>query len=84
MSRKFYSRVVVKPRLNEIMEIKGITQEQLAEKAGVSQPTISRFDVAKMHQSRVLFAISNALECSIEDLFILTEERVRSKYPVEH
>lgn len=76
MEKIAHRRIVVRPRLQEVMEINGFTQEQLSEKSGVSQPTISRFDASKMHQSRVLFALSAAIGCSVEDLFIIVEDRV--------
>lgn len=76
MEGKGRSRLIVKPRLKEILEDKNMTQEQLAEKTGVSQGTISRFDSSRMHQDWILFAISAALECSIGTLFEVREETI--------
>lgn len=67
-------RIIVVPRLREIMEMEGITQEELSEKSGVSQGTISRFDRSRMHQDWILFALSAALNCSVTDLFNIIEE----------
>lgn len=71
------ARLVVKPRLKDIMKDRNMTQEQLAEKSGVSQGTISRFDRSRMHQDWILFALSAALDCNISDLFFIVEETVR-------
>lgn len=76
MQSKNRARIVVKPRLKEILEYKQMTQEELSEKSGVSQGTISRFDRSRMHQDWILFAISAALGCSIGTLFEVREETI--------
>lgn len=73
----YNTRIVVKPRLKEMMEYKKITQEQLSRKTGVSQGTISRFDRSRMHQDWILFALSAGLGCNVTDLFIVTEEEIK-------
>lgn len=77
MSKIIRPRLIVKPRLKELLEYANMTQEQLSEKTGVSQGTISRFDNSRMHQDWILFSISAALGCSISDLFEVREETVR-------
>jgi transcriptional regulator with XRE-family HTH domain len=60
------------PRMHEIRKQKGIeTSKELAEKAGVTEPTISRFDSQKRYDIDVLVSVSKALDVSIEDLFII-------------
>ena len=46
-----------------------MTQMQLAELTGISQGVISRFDRNRQHVDSHLFAIADALEIKIEELF---------------
>lgn len=72
--------VKVVPRLNELLRSKGWTQMQLAEKSGVPQGSISRFDKNSRHEASHLFSIARALGVSVEDLFeVETPERENSK-----
>ena len=58
-------------RLKEIREEKGITQEQLEEKSGVSRQTISAIENNENYQAKVgtLVALANALETTVDNLF---------------
>lgn len=58
-----------KGKLNKIREERRITQLQLADAAGVPQPYISRFDKSEQHNIKNLFAVANALNLKIDDLF---------------
>ncbi|WP_433752283.1 helix-turn-helix domain-containing protein [Paenibacillus amylolyticus] len=58
-----------KGKLNKIREERGITQSQLAVAAGVPQPYISRFDKSEQHNIKNLFAVANALNLKIDELF---------------
>ncbi|MGM7634145.1 helix-turn-helix domain-containing protein [Bacillus sp. Hm123] len=65
--------LTIKPRLNSILKERGITQMKLAEMSGVPQGSISRFDKNNRHEATHLFAIAQALDLSIEDLFEVIE-----------
>lgn len=56
--------------LKKIRESRGLTQEELAEKSGVSRVTISRLENGSQKDLMVgnLNKIAAALECSISDL----------------
>lgn len=73
------NEVIIKPRLSKILKERGWTQSQLAEKTGVNQASISRFDTQTRHDDRHLFAISSALGCKIEDLFEVEKLDAKSK-----
>ncbi|MDN4073636.1 helix-turn-helix transcriptional regulator [Fictibacillus terranigra] len=59
----------VKPKLLSILKERKLTQLQLSEKAGIPQGSISRFDKSSQHTDTHLFAIADALDLKIEDLF---------------
>ncbi|MGG1663060.1 helix-turn-helix domain-containing protein [Brevibacillus sp. NRS-1366] len=66
----------IKPRLNEILTERGMTQKQLSELSGVPQGSISRFDKNSRHEDIHLFSIAKALGISVESLFeivVITE-----------
>lgn len=56
-------------RLKHIMYMKGVTQEVLAERAGLSQPTISQYLSGKrLPNFCVIDKIARALKCPVDDL----------------
>ncbi|MFE7083734.1 helix-turn-helix domain-containing protein [Priestia megaterium] len=63
----------VKPRLNDLMRERGLTQMKLSKMTGVPQSSISRFDRNTQHIDWHLFKIAKALEISVEDLFEIEE-----------
>jgi transcriptional regulator with XRE-family HTH domain len=63
------------PRMNEIRKKQGINGKDLAEKVGVTEPTISRFDSQKRYDINVLVSVSKALGVSVEDLFHIEENK---------
>ncbi|MEH7119068.1 helix-turn-helix transcriptional regulator [Neobacillus vireti] len=66
----------VTPRMHEIRKQQGIeTSKELAEKAGVTEPTISRFDSQKRYDIDVLVSVSKALNVSIEELFHIEKNK---------
>lgn len=66
----------MKITLNQILENKGISQNQLAKDTGISVETIRNFKNNKT--SRVSFdvleKICNYLDCGVEDVFCLERE----------
>jgi len=64
----------VKPKLGKILKERGITQMELSHMSGVTQGSISRFDLNSRHQASHLFSIASALDLKIEDLFEYTED----------
>ncbi|WP_028778726.1 helix-turn-helix domain-containing protein [Shimazuella kribbensis] len=61
--------IQAKPRLNEILKMRNMTQRELEALSGVPQGSISRFDTRKNHDTNHLFSIAYALSLNIEDLF---------------
>lgn len=59
-------------RLREIREEKRITQEELAEKSGVSRTTISGIEnkTIRSTTSKTLMAIAKALDVTVEKIFL--------------
>ncbi|HIW33496.1 MAG TPA: helix-turn-helix domain-containing protein [Candidatus Paenibacillus intestinavium] len=66
--------VKVRPNLTALLKSRGITQMELSEMTGVPQGSISRFDKNERHEANILFSISQALNISIEDLFVIEEQ----------
>lgn len=62
-------KIRVRPRLNEILKERGLTQTELAQKAGIPQAAISRFDRNSQRKDEHLFAIAYVLNLKVEDLF---------------
>lgn len=62
-------KIKVRPRLKEILQEKGWTQEYLSERSGVPQSAISRFDRSTQRKDEHMFAIAHALGCKVDDLF---------------
>lgn len=64
-------RMIAKLKLREVREGRGLTQEELAVKAGVRQATISDLETGK--SQRISFALLGALArdlgVSVRDLF---------------
>lgn len=58
-------------RVKELREAKGLTQEELAKRCGVSRQSISAIEKNKVEQvkSGTLIAIAEALETTIDNLF---------------
>lgn len=62
----------LKYRIRELRERKGMSQEMLSEKAGVSREIISRLETGRSDQTtvRTLEKISNALDEDIVNIFL--------------
>lgn len=58
-------------RLKEIREAKGMTQEELERKSGVSRQTISAIENNNEYQAKsgTLLALANALETTVDKIF---------------
>lgn len=61
----------LKYRLREIRESKGITQEELANKSGITRTTIWKLETGddEVSTTKTLLSLAKALECSISDFF---------------
>jgi transcriptional regulator with XRE-family HTH domain len=57
-------------RLRRVRRERGLTQEELARRAGVNKRTIERYDHAEVTNPpvRQLLALAHALECDLDDL----------------
>ena len=58
-------------RLREIRESKGMTQEELAEKSGVTRTTIWKLETGddEVSTTKTLLSLAKALDCSVGDFF---------------
>ncbi|WP_418041109.1 helix-turn-helix domain-containing protein [Paenibacillus xylanilyticus] len=66
-------KLLVTPRLGEILKERGLTQTWLSAESGVPQGSISRFDKNNRHEDAHVFAIARALNVAVEELFNITE-----------
>lgn len=59
-------------RVAEIRKERGISQEELAEKAGISRPYLSKIETGRQDivGSKVMFAIAEALGAKYEEIFL--------------
>lgn len=59
-------------RIREIREQKGMTQEELASKSGISRQTISSLENGSERSvlSKTLVAIAEALDTTVDKIFI--------------
>ncbi|MBT2723068.1 helix-turn-helix transcriptional regulator [Bacillus sp. ISL-46] len=64
---------IATPKLNKILEERGLKQIHLAQMTGIPQGTISRFDRSRQHMMSNLITIAKALDLSVEDLFEIEE-----------
>jgi putative transcriptional regulator len=68
----------VKTRIREYREEHGLTQEQLAEKVGVTRQTILFLEKGKYNPSlRLAHRIAHAFNRTIEEVFTFEDERAR-------
>lgn len=66
--------VVMENKLKELREKAGMTQEDLAVRAGVSRQTIISLEKGKYNPSIILaYKLSRLFELTIEELFLLNE-----------
>lgn len=73
------AKYTAKPRMQEIRKAKGIeTNKELAQKVGVTEPTISRFDKQQRYDIDVLISVSKVLGVSVEELFTIEENKESS------
>lgn len=58
-------------KVKEMRVAKGMTQEELEEKSGISRQTISAIETGKKTdvKSGTMIALARALEASIDDIF---------------
>jgi DNA-binding XRE family transcriptional regulator len=61
-----------------------LTQYELADRVGVEQPSIHRIEKGRQGwDSKTLFGVGAALECSLADLFIEVEQVMPKQLPPE-
>lgn len=60
-------------KIKEYRERKGITQEELAEKSGISRTTISYLEnnLLESTTNTTMLKIAEALNCKIRDIFLI-------------
>lgn len=65
----------MKNHLKKVRELKGMSQEELAEKSGVSRTTISELETEKKEVTTnvTLEKIANALEMKVADIFFINQ-----------
>ncbi len=63
----------MKNKLREFREMKGISQEELAEKSGISRTTISELETDKKEVTTnvTLEKIAKALDLKVSDIFFI-------------
>lgn len=61
-------------KIKEVREARGMTQEELSEKSGVSRGTISALEngTERTTTTKTLVKIANALEIAVESIFFET------------
>ena len=69
--------IIAKPKINVLRKAKGITQKELANKTGIDQSNISKFDKrsSDMYDIRHLIALMDAMDCDLYDLFDIKEKK---------
>ena len=68
----------MKTRIKEFRAREGLTQEQLAEKIGVSRQTILYIERGQYNPSlNLVFKICKVLRCKVEELFHPSEEDLK-------
>ncbi len=67
--------LVVRPKLNQILKSRGITQAELSKMSGVPQGSISRFDRNRRHLADHMFLIADALDISVDELFYVNRKQ---------
>ncbi|QWU13381.1 Helix-turn-helix domain-containing protein [Paenibacillus sophorae] len=69
------ARYKLTPRLTKILKERGIKQIEIANKADIPQPYISRFDGSDkgLYDISNLYSIAKGLNLKIEDLFTIEE-----------
>lgn len=66
--------MLVKPKLNKILNERGLSQLKFATDSNISQNVITRFDKSVQIRFDNLFAIAKALNLNVEQLFEVTED----------
>ncbi len=67
-------------RLEEIRCQKGWTQQELADRVGVSRQTIISLERGRYNPSILLaFRLAHLFDASIEDLFLYSEEEIQNE-----
>jgi putative transcriptional regulator len=72
--------MLMKNKLKEFREARGLTQEQLGELVGVSRQAINSIETEKNEPSIWLaYDISQIFDCVIEDVFLFEQSERKSR-----
>lgn len=63
---------MVNNNLSEVRKDKGLTQEELAEKSGISRVTIANIERGAVTNLKIstMLSLSNALDSTVEEIFL--------------
>lgn len=62
-------KILVQPRLREVIKKANISQKELSGRTGISPSVLSRFDSQTSHKDEHVFLIVKALGITVEELF---------------
>lgn len=68
-------KLIVRNKIPQLIKDRDMTQKQFAEKAGLTEATVSRLKRQDRFDIATLFLASRALDVSIEDMFEVEEEK---------
>lgn len=63
---------MVNNNLSEVRKDKGVTQEELAEKSGISRVTIANIERGAVTNLKIstMLSLANALDSTVEEIFL--------------
>lgn len=72
--------IILKNKIRQLRELKGLTQEQLGKLVGTSRQAINAIETEKFEPSIWLaYDIARVFGCAIEDVFIFDESQRKSR-----
>lgn len=67
------------PKLGEILTSRGMTQSEFADRLGLPQGTISRFDRVTQHRDAYELLIAHELGITINELYNVRIEKIKAE-----